>query len=106
MLEKKKPHYELGRIKELVASPATRRITRTAFDGAAALGWSDPEIVDCVQGLKMSDFYKSMTTHADSRVWQDVYRPKFLGEDLYVKVQISTDEKTVVISFKLGTEGP
>ena len=28
-----------------------------------------------VGALAPSDFYKSMTTHADHTVWQDVYRP-------------------------------
>jgi motility quorum-sensing regulator/GCU-specific mRNA interferase toxin len=28
-----------------------------------------------VRALTIQDFYKSMTTHADHRVWQDVYRP-------------------------------
>jgi hypothetical protein len=26
-----------------------------------------------IAALERSDFYKSMTTHADHRVWQDVY---------------------------------
>jgi motility quorum-sensing regulator / GCU-specific mRNA interferase toxin len=28
-----------------------------------------------VLAMSPADFYKSMTTHADHRVWQDVYRP-------------------------------
>jgi motility quorum-sensing regulator/GCU-specific mRNA interferase toxin len=37
------------------------------------LGFSFDEIV--VATLAQEDFYKSITTHADHRVWQDVYRP-------------------------------
>ena len=28
-----------------------------------------------VMALTKADFFKSMTSHADHRVWQDVYRP-------------------------------
>ncbi len=30
-----------------------------------------------VQGLTALDFYKSMTTNADHRMWQDVYHSEF-----------------------------
>jgi hypothetical protein len=30
---------------------------------------------EVVMALAPGDFYKSMTTHADHRIWQDVYRP-------------------------------
>ncbi|MBL0701399.1 MAG: type II toxin-antitoxin system MqsR family toxin [Desulfosarcina sp.] len=33
-----------------------------------------------------SDFYKSMTTHASSQIWQDVYHPETLSGIAYVKV--------------------
>lgn len=32
-------------------------------------------IVGVILAMTSADFYKSMTTHADHRVWQDVYRP-------------------------------
>lgn len=31
---------------------------------------------------------------------QDVYRPRYLGVRMYVKVQVTGDKITVVISFK------
>jgi motility quorum-sensing regulator/GCU-specific mRNA interferase toxin len=48
------------------------RITISALAGAAALGFGFKEIVGVVAALTPKDFYKSMTTHADHRVWQDV----------------------------------
>ncbi|WP_366151398.1 type II toxin-antitoxin system MqsR family toxin, partial [Clostridioides difficile] len=41
--------------------------------GGAALGFDFAGIIGVVASLTPSDFYKSMTTHADHRVWQDVY---------------------------------
>ena len=32
--------------------------------------------------LTPTDFYKSMTTHADHTVWQDVYRPSTRAGDV------------------------
>ncbi len=51
------------------------RTTISALAGGAALGFGFEEIVGVVAALTPKDFYKSMTTHADHRVWQDVYRP-------------------------------
>lgn len=41
-----------------------------------------------------------MTSYYNSKLWQDVYRPTFREVDLYVKLQISPEERGVVISFK------
>ncbi len=43
--------------------------------------------------------YKSMTTHADHRVWQDVYHaPCPNGKTAHIKVTLR--DGTVVIQFK------
>lgn len=51
------------------------RATISALAGGAALGFGFEEIVGVVAALTPRDFYKSMTTHTDHRIWQDVYRP-------------------------------
>jgi motility quorum-sensing regulator / GCU-specific mRNA interferase toxin len=55
-----------------------------------------------VRALTTADFYKSMTTHADHRVWQDVYHPRAttpVGEtDLYIKLTVIDD--VLIVSFK------
>lgn len=38
--------------------------------------------------MKRSNFYKSMTSHADHRVWQDVYHVPWAGLVLYVKLTV------------------
>ncbi len=51
------------------------RSTQSALVGAAAMGFNFEEIVAVIMALTPKDFYKSMTTHADPRIGQDVYRP-------------------------------
>ena len=43
-------------------------------------------------------FYKSMTTHADHTVWQDVYRPSTQAGDVYLKLTVIDD--VLIVSFK------
>jgi len=52
-----------------------------------------------VTALTIRDFYKSMTTHSDHRIWQDVYRPTLeSGEAVYLKLTVIDD--VVIVSFK------
>ena len=45
-------------------------------------------------------FYKSMTSHADYKVWQDVYHvPSRVGV-LYVKFTAETINEFLLLSFK------
>ena len=43
-----------------------------------------------VAALTPKDFYKSMTTHDDHRVWQDVYRPMTSAGKVYLKLTVWT----------------
>jgi motility quorum-sensing regulator/GCU-specific mRNA interferase toxin len=60
----------------------------------------DAAVVATIQALAMADFEKSMTSHADHRVWQDVYRPKANGTELYVKFTVDAQKALFLISFK------
>ena len=52
-----------------------------------------------VMSLASTDFYKSMTTHADHRIWQDVYHAKTsAGADVYLKLTVIDD--VLIVSFK------
>ncbi len=74
-------------------------MTRTARDSALALGFSLQDVVDAIQAMTRQHFVKSMTTFADSRIWQDVYHVPFGGVVLYVKFMVD-DEGKLLISFK------
>ena len=74
------------------------RSTMSALAGGAALGFDFDGIVGVVLALTPSDFYKSMTTHADHRVWQDVYRPMTAAGRVYLKLTVIDD--VLIVSFK------
>ena len=70
----------------------------SALAGGAALGFGFEEVIRVVATLTPRDFYKSMTTYADHRVWQDVYRPKTSVGDVYLKLTVVDD--VLIVSFK------
>ena len=96
-MEKKSPHCKLTIIKALVAK-GRMRTTFSARLGAVELGLDEIGIRDVVLGLVSTDFYKSMTTHADHSIWQDVYRPATTDGSVYLKLTVIDD--VLVVSFK------
>lgn len=96
-MEKRTPHCKLAIVKALVAAGKVRA-TFSALAGGAALGLGFEQIFDVVAALTAKDFYKSMTTHADHRVWQDVYRPKTPAGDVYLKLTVI--DEVLIVSFK------
>ena len=75
-MEKSTPHYRLDDIKSVVAVRGPKAFTITALWGVDALEISEAEAIGMVLALQAHNFYKSMTTHADHRVWQDVYHAR------------------------------
>ena len=51
-----------------------------------------------INALTLTDFHKSMTTHADHRIWQDVYRPVTEVGEVYLKLTVIDD--VLIVSFK------
>ena len=74
--------------------------TASAFNGARELGINDlAGMCAVVMSLTPTDFYKSMTTYADHRIWQDVYRTKSANSaDVYLKLTVIDD--VLIVSFK------
>lgn len=96
-MEKRTPHCPLEVVKTLVHAGKVRA-TFTALAGAAALGLDFAGILEVVLARTMRDFYKSMTTYADHRIWQDVYRPSTSAGEVYLKLTVIED--VLVVSFK------
>lgn len=97
-MDKWTPHCKLSKVKTLIDEGKVRT-TESATWGAAALGFNSlPEMIEVVKALTPSDFYKSMTTHADHRVWMDVYRPKTVAGMVYLKLIVIDD--VLIVSFK------
>jgi motility quorum-sensing regulator / GCU-specific mRNA interferase toxin len=57
------------------------------------------QVFDVVKRLKEGHLYKSMTSHNDHTLWQDVYRIALGGNRIYLKLQIQNEE-AVIVSFK------
>ena len=96
-MEKRTPHCKLRLVKALVEAGKVRA-TFTALISGAALGLDFDGMVGVVMALTPQDFHKSMTTHADHRVWQDVYRPMTPVGEVYLKLTVVDD--VLIVSFK------
>ena len=96
-MEKRTPHCKLPAVKALVGAGKVKA-TFAALSGGAALGLDFEGIVGVVMTLTPKDFHKSMTTYADHRIWQDVYRPVTEVGDVYLKLTVIED--VLIVSFK------
>jgi motility quorum-sensing regulator/GCU-specific mRNA interferase toxin len=97
-MEKLTPHCKLSVVKALVDAGKVRA-TASAYQGALELGIEDlAGMCAIVLSLSASDFHKSMTTHADHRIWQDVYHAKAAGDAVYLKLTVIND--VLIVSFK------
>lgn len=98
-MEKSTAHCKLSVVKALIEIGSVRA-TGGAFRGARDLGINDlAGMCSVVMALTSADFYKSMTTHADHRIWQDVYHAKVSNSaDVYLKLTVIDD--VLIVSFK------
>lgn len=96
-MEKRKPHCELAVIRGLIAQGKVRA-TGSALRGAAYLCLDFDAMVSVVNALRIADFHKSMTTHSDHKIWQDVYRTKLDAGNVYLKLTVIDD--VLIVSFK------
>ena len=96
-MEKKSPHCKLSVVKAMIEAGKVRS-TISALAGGAVLGFDFQAIVEVVRSLTPSDFHKSMTAHADHRIWQDVYRPTTSAGEVYLKLTVIDD--VLIVSFK------
>ncbi len=98
-MEKRTPHYELVRIQEQVRRLGAAAFTKTALDGGREMGLTTAEMLAVIASLPRRNFYKSMTTYADHRVWQDVYHADTpVNKQAYIKITLR--DLAPVIQFK------
>ena len=98
-MEKGKPHHELAAVRTAVRLRGADAFTATALIGAQAMGLDVSQAIEAVCSLTRTDFYKSMTAFASSRIWQDVYHKETPAGLAYVKVTLR-QEGSIVIQFK------
>ena len=97
-MEKRTPHYPIAAIQAQMNSVEEMNLTLSSQTGIRLAGMTKQEALHVVRDLTGKNFYKSMTTHADHRVWQDVYHAQWAGKRLYVKFQQAGDY--FIVSFK------
>lgn len=97
----RQPAYELSLIQAIARSDTTKlRITFKAAETAREILFDTADIVACVLNLQPGDFYKSMPSERRAGVFQDVYKVRFHGFAVYLKLQLTVRDEAVVISFK------
>jgi motility quorum-sensing regulator/GCU-specific mRNA interferase toxin len=98
-MEKRTPHYKLDTLKAALKQRGIDGFTFTARNNAHAMGLNETAALAVVMNLRSGNFYKSMTTHADHRIWQDVYHASCPnGKTAYIKLTLQ--EGLIVIQFK------
>lgn len=98
-MDKRTPHYDLARIQADVARLGAAAFTKTALDGGRTMGLTSAEMLAVIASLTRRAFYKSMTTYADHRQWQDVYIAATpVRRDAYIKITLR--DGAPVIQFK------
>jgi motility quorum-sensing regulator/GCU-specific mRNA interferase toxin len=98
-MEKRAPHYDLSVVQAEVARLGAAAFTKTAMDGGRTLGLTTTEMLAVIGALSRRNFYKSMTSFADHRVWQDVYHALTpVKKEAYIKITLRGG--VPVIQFK------
>jgi motility quorum-sensing regulator/GCU-specific mRNA interferase toxin len=98
-MDKRTPHYDIERVQDDIIRLGVAAFTKTALDGGRNMGLTTFEMLSIIGKLSRRDFYKSMTTFADHRVWQDVYiAPTPARKDAYIKITMR--DAALVIQFK------
>lgn len=97
MTQKRKPTYDLDAFKAAINSAERLSVTGTAVRSVGIRAGRDHGD-DPDNGRE--HFYKSMTVHANRRLWQDVYHvPSRMGV-LYVTFTADAVTEFLLLSFK------
>ena len=100
MTEKRKPTYDIEAVKATFSAVDRLNVTGSALRGATSLGFGGADIVAIIQTIERRHFHKSMTSHGDHRVWQDVYHVPSREGTLYVKFTADAVAEFLLLSFK------
>ena len=94
-MEKFNPTYNLEEFKN-----SDYKITNTAFRTALELEFDENDIRKVISTMKQEHFYKSMTSYANHKIWQDVYHVPCGNLILYVKFTQNVISEFTLLSFK------
>ena len=94
-MEKFNPTYSLTEFKN-----SDYRITITAKKNAIALGFDIDDVKKIISTMELKHFYKSMTSYANHKIWQDVYHVPCGNMILYIKFTQNIISEFTLLSFK------
>ena len=94
-MEKFSPNYNLTEFKS-----SNYSITRTALRTAQELGFYENDIRQIISTMELKHFYKSMTSYANHKIWQDVYHVPYGDLILYIKFTQNLISEFTLLSFK------
>ena len=93
------PTYDLKAIKKTFNSVGKLKMTGTSRKGATELGFDDQDVVNAIQSISNSDFYKTMPANNPNFKQHDVYKFHWKSVHIYLKFQDLNGY--LVVSFKL-----
>ena len=94
-MEKYNPSYSLTEFKN-----SNFKITTTAQKTAESLGFDIYGVKEVVSTMELKHFYKSMTSYANHKIWQDVYHVPYGNLILYIKFTQNVIAEFTLLSFK------
>ncbi len=94
-MEKHNPSYSLEEFKN-----SNFEITKTAQRTALELEFDEEDIRRIVSTMQPKHFYKSMTSYANHKIWQDVYHVPCGNLILYIKFTQNVISEFTLLSFK------
>jgi len=99
---KKRPSYDLEKLKKLLMKPECRQIMDRDRREAVRLGYADDEdMVNRVLKLHPDEFHKTMPSEYHfTNSMQDVYYTNDGMRVLYIKLSMSFNGKAIIVSFK------
>jgi hypothetical protein len=75
-------------------------VTRSATAGARSLYMTVVDVINCVCALTEDDYEQTLESKKFPGTFQDVYKPRYQGFAIYLKVRMVEDRQTIIISFK------
>jgi len=99
-LEKSAAHYSLKELMKLIEEARCKFTYSSRKTLSEDFNITIDEALRVILKLTADDLYKSMQSHEDNSLWQDVYHKKIGLKTAYIKLQISSNDSAVIISFK------
>jgi hypothetical protein len=94
-----RPHYPLEDVTAAFVDGRFEVPVRVARH-LRSCGWDRAFVCECVLSLKVEALHKSVPHRSRDGVWLDVYRPRFGGERMYLKLTAHEREGWfLVLSF-------